>query len=72
MYNEQYTKVQQQVKLDDIIFKNESRVYKWEISSKGQMSKETMYNGYNMVSTWFVYMDKDLESLCIDMIKLDI
>jgi hypothetical protein len=32
-----------------------------EMPSKGQMPKETMYNGYNMVSIWFACVDKDLK-----------
>lgn len=29
---------------------------------KGKMAKETMYNGYKMVSTLFAYIGKDLEN----------
>jgi hypothetical protein len=44
-----------------------------EMSNKGQMTKETMYNGYNMVSTLAcLYEQRFGKLLCIDMIKLDI
>ena len=33
-----------------------------EILSKGEMTKETMYNGYKMFSTLVCLLDKDLEN----------
>jgi hypothetical protein len=44
-----------------------------EIPIKGQMTKEEVYNGYNMVSTLvFLYGQRFGKSLCIDMIKIEI